>query len=52
MAPRRKSVWVNLHESNSEVRERFQCESELEATLAVGGAARIGGKSHPVEVDA
>jgi hypothetical protein len=51
MAPKKKTVWVNLYESFSGVREGFHYDSELEATLAAGKAARIGGKSYPVEIE-
>lgn len=50
MAPKKRTVWVNLY--RSAFREGYHYDTEIEADAAASDAhKRIGGKAYPVEIE-
>ena len=50
MAPKKRTVWVNLYVIHCQLRYQFTTEKEANEYDRLG-AERIGGKAYPIEVE-
>ena len=51
MAPKKRTVWVNLYPSKAGVYEAYGHPDKNSADDFMGGSNRIGGKAYPVEIE-